>query len=191
MTSLVDAIFEALYALPWWGKCFSTIAISMLPIVELRGALPAAVKVFGIDWGLAYILAVIGNMIPVPFLLLFYPAVERALRRVPFMARSFERLHERARAKGQRKVRLWGELGLVLFVAIPLPATGAWTGTLIAYLFNLDRWRAFWAILAGVMIAGLIMMAVTFFSIWIGLIIVLVLALVLFGTGEIEKRLDQ
>jgi len=189
MTSIAEAIFEALNGFPWWGKWLSTLAISMLPIVELRGSLPAAVKVFGIDWGLSYILAVFGNMVPVPFLLMFYPTVEGWLRHIPFMARFFDRLNERAVRKGRRKVKLWGELGLVFFVAIPLPVTGAWTGTLIAYLFKLNRWRAFFAILAGVMIAGLIMMAVTFFSIWVGVAIVVGLALLLYLTGKIEKHL--
>jgi uncharacterized membrane protein len=189
MSSIAEAIFEALNGLPWWGKWLSTIAISMLPIVELRGALPAAVKVFHIDWGLAYLLAVFGNMVPVPFLLMFYPAVERFLRRFSFMARFFDRLNARAKRKGKNKVKLWGELGLVFFVAIPLPVTGAWTGTLIAYLFDLNRFRAFFAILAGVLIAGLIMMAVTFFNIWIGIGIILLLAGLLFMTGRLEKFL--
>lgn len=189
MSSIAEAIFEALNGLPGWGKWLTTIVISMLPIVELRGSLPAAVKVFGLGWGLSYVLSVLGNMVPVPFLLIFYPAVERMLRRIGFMARFFDRLNDRARRKGHRKVELWGELGLVFFVAIPLPVTGAWTGTLIAFLFKLDRVRAFFAILAGVMIAGLIMMAVTFFDIWIGILIILFLAMVLFLTGEVEKRL--
>jgi len=189
MSSPAEEILSALEGLPWWGKWIATIAISMLPIVELRGALPAAVKVFGLGWGLSYVLSLIGNMVPVPFLLLFYPAVERFLMRFGPFRRFFGWLHERTRRKGYRKVKLWGEVGLILFVAIPLPVTGAWTGTLVSYLFGLDKLKAFLAILAGVLIAGLIMMAVTFFHPLVGLVIIIALALALFAMGKVEEHL--
>lgn len=188
MVSIAEGLMSALENLPWWGKYVSTIIISMLPIIELRGALPAAVKVFGLSWGVSYVLSVFGNMIPVPFLLRFYPQVEKFLKRFGFMRSFFEWLNARTIRKGKRKVQLWGEMGLILFVAIPIPVTGAWTGTLIAYLFDLNRPKAFMAILAGVLIAGLIMMAVTFFHIVVGIIIILFLALLLVLMGWIEKR---
>ncbi|MFO8050338.1 MAG: small multi-drug export protein [Thermoplasmatota archaeon] len=164
--SIAEPLMEALDGLPWWGKWLSTIAISMLPVIELRGALPAAINVFGLSWGVAMVLSVIGNLLPVPFLMMFFGRVERFLRRWRPFEIFFDGLFRRTRIKGERKVQVWGDIGLIFFVAVPFPVTGAWTGTLAAYLLKLDRFRSFLAIFIGVVIAGFIMTLVSYLS-WI------------------------
>jgi len=114
--------------------------------------------------------------------------VERFLRRfAPFNA-FFDWLFERTRKKGEVKLQVWGMLGLMLFVAIPLPLTGAWTGTLVAYLLKLERKRSFLFIAAGVVIAGVIMVLLNFYPIWVGALIIAVMAIVLFGIGRFEEK---
>jgi uncharacterized membrane protein len=187
--NIAEEILTTLGEIPWWGKWLSTIAIAMLPIVELRGALPAAVKVFGLSWGLSFVLSIIGNLIPVPFLLRFFPAVEKFLRRWKPFELFFNWLFKRTRKKGEKKVKLWGEMGLILFVAIPLPVTGAWTGTLVSYLLDLNRFKSFIAITIGVLIAGLIVTVITYSSIWWGILIIAVLILILVIMERVEERL--
>ena len=126
---------------------------SMLPIIELRGALPLAINVFSISWPKAFLIAYVGNMIPAPFILwLLAPAV-RLLSKIRIFERFFTWLFDRTRKKSNKMIERYEEIGLVAFVAIPLPGTGAWTGALIAFLFGLDftqyDWRGaaadFWA----------------------------------------------
>jgi uncharacterized membrane protein len=115
-------------------------------------------------------------MIPVPFILLLLGPVARILRRLPIFDRFFEWLFERTRRRSDT-IKKYEELGLILFVAIPLPVTGAWTGSLAAFLFGLRFWMSFFCALAGVCIAGVI---VTSFSAlgWIG---ALAAGVILFG----------
>ena len=131
--------------------------VSMLPIAELRGAIP-----LGIYWGLSpilvFIVAILGNMVPVPFILLFLDSIEKYLRRSEKMARALDWIFERTYKKADEKVRRWEYLALILFVAIPLPGTGAWTGSLIAYLFKFDIKKSMLSIFAGVLIAGAIVL---------------------------------
>jgi len=188
MSSLAEVLMETLGSLPLWGKYLATLLIAMLPIIELRGALPAAINVFGLSYTESYLISVIGNLIPVPFIMLLFTYVERFLRRfAPFNA-FFDWLFERTRKKGEVKLQVWGMLGLMLFVAIPLPLTGAWTGTLVAYLLKLERKRSFLFIAAGVVIAGVIMVLLNFYPIWVGALIIAVMAIVLFGIGRFEEK---
>ena len=131
--------------------------VAMLPIAELRGAIP-----LGIYWGLSpilvFIIAIIGNMVPVPLILLFLEGIEKYLRKSEKMARALDWIFERTYKKADEKVRRWEYLALILFVAIPLPGTGAWTGSLIAYLFKFDIKKSILSIFIGVLIAGLIVL---------------------------------
>lgn len=188
MSSLAEAIMEALGSLPLWGKYLATLVIAMLPIIELRGALPAAINVFKLSYVESYVVSVIGNLIPVPFIMLLFSFVERFLRRFKAFNIFFDWLFERTRRKGEVKLQVWGMLGLMLFVAIPLPLTGAWTGTLVAYLLKLDMKRSFLFIAAGVVIAGLIMVIINFYPIWVGLVLIALMALTLFGIGRFEEK---
>jgi len=152
------------------------IIIATLPIVELRGAIPVAMHFFGMSIPRSYILCVIGNMIPVPFILLLLGPVSRILRKIKIFDRFFEWLFTRTRRRSET-IKKYEELGLIMFVAIPLPVTGAWTGSLAAFLFGLRFWPSFFCALAGVCIAGVI---VTTFSA-MGIIGAIAAAVILFG----------
>lgn len=143
---------------------------SMLPIVELRGALPMAINLFKMPWPKAFLISFLGNLIPVPFIFwLLNPAV-RLLSKIKFMKKFFEWLFERTRRKGNKLIEKYEEIGLLAFVAIPLPGTGAWTGILIAFLFGLDFKKSFSVITIGVFIAGVIVTCLCLLG-WLGAII--------------------
>lgn len=136
-----------------------TFFMAMLPVVELRGAIP-----FGVASGLhplaALGAAVLGNLFPVPFILLLLRHVFRWLRHFPRLGALIDRLERRAHLKG-RTVRKYRTLGLVLLVAIPLPGTGAWTGALVADVLDIRARTALPAIVLGVLIAGVVVTAMT------------------------------
>jgi uncharacterized membrane protein len=135
------------------------IAISTLPILELRGALPVAINMFNLPWQYALLLAIIGNLIPVPLLLLFLGTISQRLNKVGILKRWANWLDELACRRG-RVVERYKQLGLVMLVAVPLPVTGAWTGSLVASISNIDFKHALLCILSGVCIAGAIITAI-------------------------------
>lgn len=141
------------------GHVLATFAISMVPVVELRGAIPYGVAL-GLSPWLAFCVAVAGNLLPVPLIMLLTRRVFDWLRDTKFFGPKIVRLERRAHLKGQmvRKYRL---PGLVLLVAIPLPGTGAWTGALVAQMLDIRMRRALPAILLGLLVAGGITTAVT------------------------------
>jgi len=130
----------------------ATVIVAMLPIFELRGAIPLALGL-KMSVGRAYFLAVLGNIIPVIPLLLFLGPVSQYLRRFTIWDRFFNWLFARTRRRSKLVERL-EVIGLMLFVAVPLPITGAWTGTVAAFLFDIPFKHALPAIILGVMIAG-------------------------------------
>lgn len=153
------------------------ILVSMLPILEVRGALPLAVQIYGMHWFEAFVLSVIGNIIPViPILLLLGP-VSKYLMRYPFFDKFFKWLFEHTRKKSDI-IEKYETLGLMIFVAIPLPMTGAWSGCIAAFLFGIRFWYAFAAISLGIFIAGVIVLALIKLS-YLGAIIA---AVALIGT---------
>lgn len=136
------------------------LAFSALPLTELRVTIPLA-----ITWGIApwraFVVAVLGNLIPVfPILLLLTPLQNGLARFFPSLDRGLQRILQRTRGKGGQ-VKKYGVLGLLLFVAIPLPGTGAWTGAVLAWLFGFPVGTAFAAIGAGVVLAGVLVTLVT------------------------------
>ena len=137
-------------------KPLIVILISMLPIVELRGAIPVAIGLLGMGWGESLIYAIIGNMIPIPFVLLFMDKITIQLNKWSFTKELLAKIFARTRSKS-KVIERYEEIGLTLFVAIPLPITGAWTGSLAAYIFGLKFWKSLLCALAGVTIAGVIM----------------------------------
>ena len=189
MSSIADGLLESLVGLPMWGKVITVIGISMLPFIELRGALPAAINIFEFPWHTAIILSILGNLLPVPIIMILFKHIEKFLRRWTIFDRLFEWLFRRTRAKGERKLQVWGDIGLILFVAVPFPVTGAWTGTLVAYLLKLNRTRSFLCIFVGVVIAGLIMTVVSYAHIIWGLVIILGLFFTLVAIWKIEERI--
>ena len=136
--------------------------ISMVPIVELRGAIPFGVAL-GVKWHIAYILSVIGNILPVPFIILFFRPVIEYMERTRLFGKLASKLKNRTTSK-IKDVNKYKMLGLYLFVAIPLPGTGAWTGAAIAALLKMRIKHALPVICAGVASAGLIMLAVSKFG---------------------------
>lgn len=145
------------------GKISSEIIafiVSMLPILELRGGLIAA-KLMDINFIKAFIICYIGNMLPMPFILLFIRKIFDFLKKYEKTNRLINKLEVRSlrKADNVKKYRLWG---LFIFVAIPLPGTGAWTGALIADLFDIRIKHSLPVIAAGVLVAGLIVSALSY-----------------------------
>jgi len=130
-----------------------TFILAMLPISELRGAIPYALTAGRLGWVEAYTIAVIGNFVPVLPILMFLERISEWLRRYPSWDRFFDWFFTRTRRKG-KVVERFEALGLVMFVAIPLPVTGAWTGCAAAVIFRIPLRLAVPAIALGIMTAG-------------------------------------
>lgn len=138
-----------------------TVLVSMVPVFELRGGLPMGVS-FGLPFPVAITAAIIGNLIPVPFIIIFISRIFAFLRRkIPKLEKFISALEDRAKRKGDI-VEKYSAIGLCLLVAIPLPGTGAWTGSLVAAILNIRLKRAVPAIVVGVLIAAAIVTAVTY-----------------------------
>ena len=143
-----------------FGKCVFTMLVSMLPIIELRGGLPFGVAL-GLPYYLAFPAAVIGNIIPAPFIIVYIRRVFLLMRKyLPRLNGMVDSLEQKAHLKG-KKVQKYQYLGLWLFVAIPLPGTGAWTGSLAAAFLEMRLKKAMPAVVIGVLTAGTIMLALT------------------------------
>lgn len=143
------------------GELLYTMLMSMVPVVELRGGIPFGVAL-GLDIWEAYIAAVIGNLIPVPFIIIFIRRIFAWMRtHMPKLGSVVDKLERKAHLKG-KTVTKYKYLGLFLFVAIPLPGTGAWTGALVAAFLNMRLRKALPAIFFGVLTAGVLISALTF-----------------------------
>ena len=140
-------------------KALITFAISMVPVIELRGAIPYGIAA-GLDPWLAFILSALGNMLPVPFILLFIRKIFAWMKRYEKLGKIVTKLENRAASKSET-VKKYELVGLCVLVAIPLPGTGAWTGALVAALMEMRMKRALPAIFVGVVIAGIIVTLVT------------------------------
>ncbi len=134
--------------------------ISLLPILELRGGLIAAVLLHIPLWK-AFIICYIANMIPVPFIILFIKKIFEFLRRFKVFAKFIDKLEAKTE-KNKDKVMRYKQWGLLIFVAIPLPGTGAWTGALFAALLDIDLKKAVPIIALGVLIAGVIVSVLSY-----------------------------
>lgn len=134
----------------------AVILIAMTPISELRGAIPVAIGIYKMNPLDAFLLSIFGNILPVAPLLLYLNTMERWLRRFSIFNKFFNWLFERTKRKLSDDIARYEALALCIFVALPLPATGAWTGCAAAFLFGMKFRRAFPAILLGVVIAGII-----------------------------------
>ena len=156
---MLDAILKALQGLP---KEWVTLIISALPIAELRGSIPVALMM-GLSPAKAFWLSILGNCaIIVPTLFLLEP-ISNALMRFKPWKRFFDWLFERTKAKGDL-IQKYEAIGLMLFVAVPLPMTGAWSGCIAASIFRIKFRYAFPAIVAGVLLAGVIVLSVCLFG---------------------------
>lgn len=143
------------------GKILMTVFISMVPVIELRGAIPIAIA-NGLNFPTALIASFIGNIIPVPFIIIFIRKIFAFMRKISTkLDKLVTKLEERAEKKSDvvQKYAFWG---LFILVAIPLPGTGAWTGALVAAMLNMRLKSAFPAIALGVVGAGAIVAFITY-----------------------------
>jgi len=143
------------------GKVIATFFVSMLPIIELRAGLPFGIGL-GLDYSTALIAAIVGNMLPVPFIILLIRKIFAYMKKIsPRIEKFIVPLENKADSKSDIVCK-YGTIGLYLLVAIPLPGTGAWTGSLVAAMLNLRLKRAVPAIFFGVLTAAMIMTAITY-----------------------------
>ena len=138
--------------------------LSFLPISELRGAIPFAIA-NQVPWYTAYAMAVFLNAMVAPVCWIFLSTLHKIFLKMNWYKRFFERFIERARNKLAGKVERWGWPGVAVFVAIPLPLTGAWTGTLGAWVLGLSRRKTMLAVVLGVLVSGAIVTAVVLLGI--------------------------
>jgi uncharacterized membrane protein len=148
------------------SKEMITIILSMLPIAELRLSIPIGITVFNMPWYEAFGLGIIGNIIPVPFLLLFFEGVSKLVQKIPIGKRFIKWLLKRT-ARHSASIMKYEFAGLAVFVAIPLPLTGAWTASLLAYILDLKFWPSFFSICMGVIGAAVIVTILTLLG-WVG-----------------------
>lgn len=143
---------------PYWSVFFC----SMIPIIELRGAIPIG-AIFKMHPVICYLISVVGNMIPVPFVLLFIKKLIQWFKtcKIGFLNK-FGNFLERKSEKHKDKVTKYGFWGIALLVAIPLPGTGAWTGSLVAALMDMPFWKALLAAFVGVLIAGVVVLFISY-----------------------------
>ena len=153
------SFFAVFKAIPF-GKELIVFIISLMPILELRGGLIAA-SFLGLSPLKSYIISVIGNIIPVPFILWFINRILELMRNSKHFS-SIALWLDKKVDKNKTKISKYGFFGLVLFVGIPLPGTGAWTGCLVASVLEMDRKKSFFAAMLGIIMASIIMMILSF-----------------------------
>lgn len=135
--------------------------LSMLPISELRGAIPYGIINGGLDPLLVFIIAIIFNFIPAPPLIILMRKIEIIARKYNFTRKLIDKYFSRIRASATPRVKIYKEIALIMFVAIPLPFTGVWTASIVAYLFGLDLKKSLLCIFIGLLIAGIIVLSIT------------------------------
>lgn len=163
--SLADRIKDSLGGVPSW---LVVAIVSMLPVAELRGGIPAG-KALGLPVWESALVAILFNMLPIPFILLLLgPLSDWLSRHSRLMRRFFDWLFSRTRRKHSRSFERWKMLALMLFVAIPLPMTGAWSGAVAAFVFDVPFWPALLFIFLGVLIAAVIVSLATSLSFLLG-----------------------
>jgi uncharacterized membrane protein len=143
--------------------------IAAVPIAELRVAIPVGMHTFGMPWYWAFLLSIIGNMLPIPILLLFFGFFARVASMVKPGKKLVDWVFARTR-KHEGKIQKYEWLGLAIFVGIPLPLTGAWTGAILAFIMGLKFWPSMLSIFLGVLIAGVIVTTLSLLG-WTGAII--------------------
>lgn len=146
--------------LAWLPEELIVVLIAALPLIELRGAIPVGILVLGIPTAETFLLAMVGNLIPVPFILWLLPPLRRRATRWPLVGPILRWAEARA-MKRRATIEKHGFWGLVAFVGVPLPGTGAWTGSLIAVLLHMPPLRALAANVLGVLLAGILIAALS------------------------------
>lgn len=157
MENLVESLINIFGGL---GKEVVVFIISMLPLLELRGGLLAA-SILNVDFISGYIISILGNMVPIPLLLLFLEKVLNALSRYKVTKKVVNKIEDKILSK-KEQIEKYGYIGLMLFVGVPLPGTGAWTGAGLAVLLNMDKKKSFIYITLGVILASIIMSIISY-----------------------------
>ncbi len=139
------------------AKYFILFVVSMVPLIELRGAVPIGTGM-GLPWHWTLIVSIIGNCLPIPIIIFFVKSVLTWMRscQIKFFSKISNKMFEKVE-KHRSQIEKYATWGLFLFVAIPLPGTGAWTGALVASILDMKKSKAFISIFGGVITAGLIM----------------------------------
>jgi uncharacterized membrane protein len=165
--------------------------LAAIPVSELRGSLPVGMEIFGLPWFNALILSILGNVLPVPFILLGLNKISNVLCRTRKGRQFIEWLYQRTRRQ-TGMIEKYRHPGLILFVAIPLPGTGAWTASIAAHLLGIRFWPALLDITLGIIGAGLIVLALVLLG-WIGagIAILALSGLILFSVRKMLKRKDM
>lgn len=154
IVEFIIGLFSGFTELPF-GKEIVVFIISLMPILELRGGLIAA-ALLDLNPVSSYIISIIGNILPVPFILWFIRKILDWMRNKKMFKKIVKWVDKKVESK-KHKIEKYGVLGITLFVGIPLPGTGAWTGSLIAAMLDMDKKKAFIAAFIGVLLAGIIM----------------------------------
>ena len=162
MESLINGIISLFSGITTsaFGKEILVFVISMLPILELRGGILAA-ALLGLDGLKSFIICIIGNIIVIPIALLLLSFIFKLLRKINFFDKIITKLENKV-LKKKDQLEKYGYWGLLLFVGIPIPGTGAWTGCFLASLLNMDKKKSFIAAMGGVLMAGIIMQILSF-----------------------------
>jgi uncharacterized membrane protein len=155
-------MLDVIEVFPEWLQIFFG---SMIPWLESRYVIPYAILSLEWEWWHAFVLAVFGNILPIPFILKFFHLIEDWLRNFKFWKNLMDWLFARTRKRAIKNIRKYEHIGLLIFVAFPVPFTGAWTGALIAYLFDLKFSKSLITIFIGILIAAGIMTAFTVFGV--------------------------
>ena len=153
-----DIINRLLETIPPW---ISIMGISMMPFPELRGAIPIAITVYKMNPFVSYFLAVTGNIIPIYPVLVSLDAITRKLRRFRTLDAQFDRLFSKTCRCHSEKFEKYGTIALIPIVALPLPMTGAWSGCVAAFIFGIQKRHSFPAIVAGIILSGVIITVLT------------------------------
>ena len=134
--------------------------ISMVPVIELRGAIPFGCAT-GLPWYTNFLLCIVGNLLPVPFILFLIEWALGIMKKIKYVDRFAYWLEEKAE-KNKEKITKYVTFGLLLFVGIPLPGTGAWTGALVASMLHMKKSRAMISIIGGVLLAGALVTLISY-----------------------------
>ncbi len=143
--------------------------IAALPIAELRVAIPVGIHIFGMPWYWALFISIVGNMLPVPILLLFFDSLARLVSLVKPGKKLVDWVFVRTR-RHEKTIQKYEWLGLAIFVGIPLPLTGAWSGSILAFIMGMKFLPSLFSIFCGVLIAGVIVTALSLLG-WTGAVI--------------------
>lgn len=157
MEKIIESLIKILGPL---GKELIVFIISILPLLELRGGLIAS-ALLKISFFKGYIISIIGNVLPIPLVLLFMEKILEFLKKMKLTSKLAIKIEKKILSK-RKQIDKYGYLGLLLFVGIPLPGTGAWTGSALASILHLDRKKSFIYIFLGVIMASLIMSIISY-----------------------------